>query len=442
MNRKKHIVFGLVLLAVVAMVFAGVWAGGEAYFRHRYGRLDSDQAAAARSKSFFTYSPTLGWRGRSGVSMRHNSGAWVTHNAQGFRDTPWDLDTPRPRVLLLGDSNLWGFGVNDDEYPAFFLNRDHPEVRWFNAGMNGYGTDQQLLVFRELQPRLRPDLTVLVVCGNDRGENTSRRVRGYNKPYFEWNGQTLELRNSPVPEPAPSDAIWVSAPDEIFQKTGSYILYHLAQVFEAGQNRARQDPAGLAKEVAGSSALDPTEALIRQLFRETGGRLAVVLINPDASLVALGEQERIPILDMSPTPVTQPGPHTYPPGAPKYGHWTPEGNRRAAQLIAGIALPQLAKAGLYPTFEVAAPHVCIINQSDHDLMEIRWIDSNGKDWGDQIFKSDSLLSGKTAAVLLPPDMPAGDLAIRASDPDGRELSWPPRPIRPGETIVLLPPPGP
>ena len=438
--QTKKFAFGLVLTGMVALLLAAVWGAGEAYCRKLYGEMDTDNVAANQSKGFFAFCPSLGWRGHPNVSMRHNSGAWVTQNEHGFRDAPWDLDAKKPRVLLLGDSNMWGFGVNDDEYPAALLNRAYSRVRWFNGGMNGYGTDQQYLLFQELKPKIKPDLTVLVVCGNDRSENTSRRVRGYNKPYFDWDGRSLSLRNSPVPAPDKTDALWVSAPDELFRKTGSYLLYHLAQIAEARKNRARGEAETLDKQIKGSSAQDPTEALVRELHREAEGHLLVVLISSDPGISSTCEREGIPIMDMGETPVGQPGPFTYPSGRPKYGHWTPAGNRIAAALIGDAALRQLAALGIDTSEPVPGdPHVLVANETGIDLMEIRWIDGEGKDWGDQIFQGDSLLANAVAAVMLPPGVREGSFRVLAIDADGKEIAWPSQTVREGQVVVLRKP---
>ncbi|MCF7837451.1 MAG: SGNH/GDSL hydrolase family protein [Candidatus Marinimicrobia bacterium] len=433
--KGKKIVFGFLLLVFVVGSGFGFWSLGESHFKRRYGEMDVEQVGAAQSKEFFIYCPVRGWRGNPGISMRHNSGAWVTHNEAGCRDTPWDLDTAKPRVLLLGDSNMWGYGVNDDEYPAALLNRDHPDIRWFNAGMNGYGTDQQYLAFIELAPRIKPDLTVLVFCGNDRFENTSRRVRGYNKPYFSWDGETLTHHNNPVPEPAKTDALWFSMPDEIFRRTGSYILYHVAQVVEARKNRARAAESGLDREIRGSSALDPTEALVRALNQAAAGRLLVVSIPTDEDLFALCRAEDIPYVDMGASPARQPGPHTYPGGRPKYGHWTPEGNRVAAGIIAEAVLARLAPGSPHEAAP-AEPHVWVVNQTGTELMEVRWIDADGKDWGEGSLRADYLEQGARAALVLPAGVEGSIFTIRAVDPDGKDLEWPAQVVTNGQAVIL------
>ncbi len=288
---------------------------------------------------YFMYDPTLGWRGTPSVSGMHRSKVVISHNAMGFRDTAWDLNTTKKRVLLLGVSNMWGYGVKDDEYPAAVLNRINPEVRWFNAGMNGYGTDQAYLCFKKLRPLINPDWTVLVVCGNDRSENTAKRVRTYNKPYFVVENGDLVPKNMPVPRSDKTDGPLTPLSVRVFRKTRSYVLYTIATRIEARWNREAVETLGKKHQVAKNS--DPTHLLIRKLFDAADKRLLVVPIASDAKLAEFCKKEKIPFLDLSKTPASQPGSHVYRSGFPKYGHWTPEGNRVAAEHIGRAVLPLL-----------------------------------------------------------------------------------------------------
>jgi lysophospholipase L1-like esterase len=333
--------FGVVLILVIMASMAATLMGGELYCRRLYGTLEQGPSGPQDKGVFFVFSPELGWRGAPHVSSRHGSGVWVTQNERGFRDTPWDLETTKRRVLLLGDSNMWGYGVGDDEYPAALLNRGVPSVRWFNAGMNGYATDQQYLLFKQLKPIVRPDLTVLVYCGNDRSENMSQRVRGYNKPFFTLENGRLEARNIPVPAPPEGDALWVPVPDRMFDKTGSYLLYHVSQIIEARKSKLKAAREKTPKVLAGTLGEDPTEAIVKALNEEADRHFLLVLISADEGLTELCRRENIPLLDMSDTPAGQPGPNTYPGGRPKYGHWTPRGNRAAAELIGRAVMDRL-----------------------------------------------------------------------------------------------------
>jgi lysophospholipase L1-like esterase len=87
---------------------------------------------------------------------------------------------PKPegviRVLCLGDSGTFGWGVGDEEtYPAqleSFLNAWAEKPAGFrfeviNAGVNGYSTFQSVQHYRVLEPLLNPDIVTLSTGRND-----------------------------------------------------------------------------------------------------------------------------------------------------------------------------------------------------------------------------------------------------------------------------------
>ena len=69
-------------------------------------------------QSFFCqYDPVFGWRNKPGyddiVRIDSNTSFHVRHNAKGFRDDdhPYEKAAGKTRVLALGDSFAWGFGL-------------------------------------------------------------------------------------------------------------------------------------------------------------------------------------------------------------------------------------------------------------------------------------------------------------------------------------------
>lgn len=77
-----------------------------------------------------------------------------------------DMDSPRPRLLILGDSFTAGRGVAEGEDYGSALGRlGHFEV--FSYGAEGYGTAQELLVGRRLLTRVRPAVVLLQMAMND-----------------------------------------------------------------------------------------------------------------------------------------------------------------------------------------------------------------------------------------------------------------------------------
>jgi hypothetical protein len=57
-------------------------------------------------------------------------------------------------------------------------------VEVLNAGVEGYSTDQELLLMRRLIPLYHPDIVSYALCDNDFGGNESREAYGLPKPRF------------------------------------------------------------------------------------------------------------------------------------------------------------------------------------------------------------------------------------------------------------------
>lgn len=96
----------------------------------------------------------------------------VAINALGFRGPQPNLaDTNALRVLLLGDSFTFGYGVEYEQTFGAILQSN----LWaagvttivFNAGVTGWGSAQQFLFAADYFELLRPDVIVVTFCEND-----------------------------------------------------------------------------------------------------------------------------------------------------------------------------------------------------------------------------------------------------------------------------------
>jgi lysophospholipase L1-like esterase len=92
-----------------------------------------------------------------------------SNNSLGLRGPEIGPKTHR-RILLVGDSFTYGFGVNDDETFAFRLQTmTGDEV--INGGNGGTGTDYALRFYETVGKTLQPDLVVLCFFPNDFQDN-------------------------------------------------------------------------------------------------------------------------------------------------------------------------------------------------------------------------------------------------------------------------------
>jgi hypothetical protein len=108
-----------------------------------------------------------GFRGRLG-SNRYDTA--IAINSEGYRDREYPPRGSAYRVLGLGDSFAFGYGV---EEPDCYLARMEAMaagrgVEVINAGHPSFGPDNEALLLEADGPRLRPDLVLLeLFVGND-----------------------------------------------------------------------------------------------------------------------------------------------------------------------------------------------------------------------------------------------------------------------------------
>lgn len=110
---------------------------------------------------------------RPGITRRHLISEWnvtVAINAEGLRDRPSPVSDQRGRILALGDSFAFGWGV---ELPEAYLYIAEESLRQdgfrvVKAGIPGTGTSDQALWLRHYGERYAPRLVIVsLFVGND-----------------------------------------------------------------------------------------------------------------------------------------------------------------------------------------------------------------------------------------------------------------------------------
>ena len=153
---------------------------------------------------FDAFHPTRGWASRPYVRNANTFGPGsVNTNSAGLRgrrEVAFAKQPGRPRVVVVGDSFTFGDEVRDEEAYPYVLDGLLPEAEVVNFGVHGYGHDQMLLLLREQALAYQPDVVVLGFVRDDM-ERNMLAFRDFAKPRFVLAGDSLSLRNVPVPTP-------------------------------------------------------------------------------------------------------------------------------------------------------------------------------------------------------------------------------------------------
>jgi hypothetical protein len=269
----------------------------------------------------YQFDSELGWLPVPSAAAHQTTGnrtISVKHNSLGLRERELS-DIPPDRILFLGDSFTYGYDADVNERFSDLIQKELPQYGIVNAGVSGYGTDQEFLLMKRLWNNVSPKYVVLTFCvDNDRDDNTSSfRFQKYHKPYFvrapdgEW-----QVRGYPLP--LLNDEITRNAWAKHFA-VARFAVY----TYWVLQNREIIVP-------------DPTEDVIgmmRRTLEARGARLIVGLQRHEPRLETYLKAQNIPYTTFDEAPA-------YPIAG---WHWTPEGNAVVAKkylaLFAEIGIP-------------------------------------------------------------------------------------------------------
>jgi lysophospholipase L1-like esterase len=346
-TRRRRRLLGALLGLVLALALVEV-ALRVAYSSYRfrdpnedcYWVLELEKRVAKHGKNEFVdmdLDEGLGWIPKRGF----DNGKGLTTSSLRLRGTPETAaarEAGRERVAVFGDSFTYGLALRDGETYCALLRAALAPTEVLNYGVNGYGTDQQYLYWREHGRSMRPDLVLLGFYLPDFHRNAFS-VRGAPKPRFVLDRGELRLTNVPVKPP--EDFLRGRLTSAC--RTPSRIGDVLAWAWRLG-------PGG-TDEAAFRRTAELTRAILRQFdgeVRASGGRFAVVAI-PHHALLRYEDHARIleviraaarecgfPLLDLT-GPLEQE--QAADPSRPLYGdngHWNAAGNVFVAAQIAAF----------------------------------------------------------------------------------------------------------
>lgn len=302
------------------------------------------------------YHPVLGWyhqKNRKALLEGNGFSVELHTNSAGFRgqrDYPKERVEGKKRLLVLGDSFVFGWGVQDSEVLAARVEARDPSYEVLNAGVPGYGIDQIYLTYKHIGREYKSDIVFIGIFDEDFWRSTrSFADTGHAKPYFVLTrgGRELALKNVPVP---PQYSLKTDQFPSVIEQGPVMRVIEKSRVYKAVR------PA-LLKLARNLRLIDPDmsrewvlgKAILKQLVDEirADGARPVLLTVPSQywaqssrptslarSLQRFAQKEGVDLLDTTPSfvkAVQERGLASY--YIPGDGHWNAGGHELAADLI-------------------------------------------------------------------------------------------------------------
>lgn len=205
--RELGINLALIFLSVI-VVLAGMEAGlrlmdVNPYENTEYPEIKYCEGYGVEEGGRMQFHPVYGFKSKSNIRFlqkgapNHDWTLW-TINSEGFRDT---YDSGDSSVIVLGDSFVEGWLVDDNATFPHLLDRWTPRVAIKNRGMAGYGTDQELLLYRNISERYDHDLVILgYYKHNDMLDNYNDNNRNPRPLFAVRDGELVQIHQPQRPQ--------------------------------------------------------------------------------------------------------------------------------------------------------------------------------------------------------------------------------------------------
>jgi lysophospholipase L1-like esterase len=236
---------------------------------------------------YLRYDTNIGWVNREGatgevVAAKGIAPFRVRVNTQGFRDH--EAKMPKPagtrRIVFLGDSNTFGFGIGEgDRFTDLLAKRAPARTEILNLGVFGYGTDQEAIYLERQALRFAPDQVVLVVSAGDLSDVMSSVNAGAAKPFCRIIDGKFSIHNIPVPPSTPllSNRSLTSRTKVFFYRHSH--LYRLLQSRILSLNRYMTDTVQEMDEREGFAVMVEVIKGMQRVCREGGIGFKILLVS-------------------------------------------------------------------------------------------------------------------------------------------------------------------
>ncbi len=178
-DHKKKKLKNLTLMMISILVILLVC---ELIMRIFYGTPSSEMAHFSLSQSkYYQRDNEMMFAPRKNIRGEHNkkgsfSSTFQT-NSRGLRDKEYKLNKTEgiKRIVVLGDSFTWGFGVNNDEIYTERLESILPNTEVINLGVTAYQLWQEIIYLKREGIKYHPDIVIVGFSLNDIWRESNRK---------------------------------------------------------------------------------------------------------------------------------------------------------------------------------------------------------------------------------------------------------------------------
>ncbi len=177
------VIVALLLLEGITRIFSlsPLWEGvKKAYYKDNMARFNIQDK-------------TLGWRTKPNLDLvlqkwQGEFNTRIQTNSKGSRcdEIPYQKTNDKDRILFLGDSFGWGFGVSNSELFSHILQTRYGEtLEVINLSVSGYDLAQEYTIYKTEGVKYNPNTVILLLyIGNDIYRRlTDEDLNNIKKPY-------------------------------------------------------------------------------------------------------------------------------------------------------------------------------------------------------------------------------------------------------------------
>jgi hypothetical protein len=179
----------LIITTAICLTMVEIWLR----LFYGYGYLDKP----FMFQKFYQYDPEIGRvvsPNREGMyrTAEGDRYYYVKTNSDGFRGEEIQ-DRHTPKIAVLGDSFIFGYGV-DQEYIFSTVLNELTDGRVINFGNSGTSVDQMYLLLKRYMNTFIFSDVIVYISPNDFGDLLDKRRYGIDSPYLIKNNGTYEFR--------------------------------------------------------------------------------------------------------------------------------------------------------------------------------------------------------------------------------------------------------